>query len=162
MLRITQNSGLPGTSISDCLMSYTGHSLRVGLALLQRSRRIIQPKPTGQSFAIKLSQINSTKWDFLRWMKVLALILFLLKNRTWVIRKECAPFLSLPHNGFKYTSLIIFDTYVKEDETNWIKVEGDQKAPFSIAATSISRGGRYTFPLIAPLYPWYVPYIAEC
>ena len=30
-------------------------------------------------------------------------------------------------------------------------VEGDQKAPFSIATTPI-----------APLYPWYVPYIAEC
>ena len=25
-----------------------------------------------------------------------------------------------------------------------------------------SRGGRNYFPGIAPLYPWYVPYIAEC
>ena len=41
-------------------------------------------------------------------------------------------------------------------------VEGDQKAPFSIATTSRCRGGRYSFPRIAPLYPWYVPYIAEC
>ena len=24
------------------------------------------------------------------------------------------------------------------------------------------RGGHYSFPCIAPLYPWYVPYIAEC
>ena len=31
-------------------------------------------------------------------------------------------------------------------------VEGDQKAPFAIATT----------PWIAPLYPWYIPYIAEC
>ena len=32
-------------------------------------------------------------------------------------------------------------------------VEGDQKAPFSIATTPKCRGGRYSFPWIAPLYP---------
>ena len=31
-------------------------------------------------------------------------------------------------------------------------VEGDQKAPFSIATTSRCRGGRYSFPWIATLY----------
>ncbi len=31
-------------------------------------------------------------------------------------------------------------------------VEGDQKAPFSIATTQRCRGGRYSFPRIAPLY----------
>ena len=36
-------------------------------------------------------------------------------------------------------------------------VEGDPKAPFSIATTPKGRGG----PWIAPLYPRYVPYIAE-
>ena len=41
-------------------------------------------------------------------------------------------------------------------------VEGDQKAPFSIATTPRCRGGRYSFPWIDPLYPRYVPYIAEC
>ena len=41
-------------------------------------------------------------------------------------------------------------------------VEGDQKAPFSIATTPRCRRGRYSFPWIAPLYPRYVPYIAEC
>ena len=41
-------------------------------------------------------------------------------------------------------------------------VEGDQKAPFSIATTPRCRGGCYSFPWMAPLYPWYVPYIAEC
>ena len=40
-------------------------------------------------------------------------------------------------------------------------VEGDQKAPFSIDTTPKCRRGRYSFPRIAPLYPWYVPYIAE-
>ena len=39
-------------------------------------------------------------------------------------------------------------------------VEGDQKAPFSIATTPKWRG-RYYFPWIAPLYSWYVPYVAE-
>ena len=41
-------------------------------------------------------------------------------------------------------------------------VEGDQKAPFSIATTPRCRGGCYSFPWIAPLYPWYIPYITEC
>ena len=41
-------------------------------------------------------------------------------------------------------------------------VEGDQKAPFSIATTPRRRGGRYSFPWIAPLYPRYLSYIAEC
>ena len=42
------------------------------------------------------------------------------------------------------------------------EVEGDQKAPFSVATTSRCREGRYSFPWIAPLYPWYVLYNAEC
>ena len=41
-------------------------------------------------------------------------------------------------------------------------VEGDQKAPFSIATTSRCRGGRYSFPWIATIYPGYIPYIPEC
>ena len=41
-------------------------------------------------------------------------------------------------------------------------IEGNQKAPFSIATTQRCKGGHYSFPRIAPLYPWYVPYIAEC
>ena len=34
-------------------------------------------------------------------------------------------------------------------------VEGDQKAPFSVATTPRCRGGRSFFPWITPLYPWY-------
>ena len=37
-------------------------------------------------------------------------------------------------------------------------VEGSSKAPFSIDTTPRYRGGRYSFPWIAPLYPWNVPY----
>ena len=41
--------------------------------------------------------------------------------------------------------------------------EGDLKAPFSIATTPRCRGGkRYSFPWITPLYPWFLPYSAEC
>ena len=32
-------------------------------------------------------------------------------------------------------------------------VEGDPKAPFSIATTPRCRGARYSIPWIAPLYP---------
>ena len=41
-------------------------------------------------------------------------------------------------------------------------VEGDPKAPFSIATTPRCRGGRYSIPRIGPLYPWTVTYNAEC
>ena len=41
-------------------------------------------------------------------------------------------------------------------------VEGNLKASFSIATTPRWRERRYSVPLIALLYPWYVPYIAEC
>ena len=41
-------------------------------------------------------------------------------------------------------------------------VEDDYKAPFSIATTLRYTGGRYSFPSMDPLYPRYVPYIAEC
>ena len=37
-------------------------------------------------------------------------------------------------------------------------VEGDPKAPFSIATTPRCRRGCYSFPWIAPLYTWYVHY----
>ena len=41
-------------------------------------------------------------------------------------------------------------------------VEDDLKAPFSIVTTPWCRGGGYLFPWIAPLYPWNLPYNAEC
>ena len=33
---------------------------------------------------------------------------------------------------------------------------------FNSYYTERCKGGRYSFSWIAPLYPWYVPYIAEC
>ena len=41
-------------------------------------------------------------------------------------------------------------------------VKGDPKAPFSIATTPKCSGGCYSIPWIAPLYPWSLPYNAEC
>ena len=52
VLRIPQSSSITGTSPSDCLVSYPGHSLIGGggcLTPLQGSSRcILQPQPTGQ------------------------------------------------------------------------------------------------------------------
>ena len=39
---------------------------------------------------------------------------------------------------------------------------GRPEGSFLIATTPRCRGGYYTYPWIAPLYPRYVPYIAEC
>ena len=41
-------------------------------------------------------------------------------------------------------------------------VEGNLKAPFSIATTPRCLGERYSIPWIAPLYPWSLLYNAEC
>ena len=41
-------------------------------------------------------------------------------------------------------------------------VEGDPKAPFSIATTPRCRGGYNFIPWIAPLYLWSISYSAEC
>ena len=46
--------------------------------------------------------------------------------------------------------------------TIYISKEGNPKAPFSIATTPRCWGGCYFFPWIAPLYPWFLPYNAEC
>ena len=49
VLCIPQSSSIAGTSPSDCLVSYPGHSWGGGLTPLQRSSRcILQPQPTGQ------------------------------------------------------------------------------------------------------------------
>ena len=41
-------------------------------------------------------------------------------------------------------------------------VEGDSKALFSIASTPRCRLVRYSFPWIAPLYPCFLLFNAEC
>ena len=58
-----------------------------------------------------------------------------------------------------YVRLYIYIYKVKKLAT---LVEGVQKAPFPIATTPRCRRGRNSFPWITPLYPWYVPYNAEC
>ena len=49
---------------------------------------------------------------------------------------------------------------VGDQSRGWL--EGDSKAPFSIATTPRCRGGRNSFPRIAPFYLWSLPYNAEC
>ena len=54
--------------------------------------------------------------------------------------------------------ILFFVTYIWESIYAQTKklatiVEGDPKAPFSIATTPRCRGGRYSIPRIAPLYP---------
>ena len=58
--------------------------------------------------------------------------------------------------------LTLYQHYSNFDIYIYKLVEGDPKAPFSIATTPRCRGGRYSIPRIAPLYPWTVPYNAEC
>ena len=74
------------------------------------------------------------------------------------------PFLNL----YFYSSykIIFFSKKSKVDDLD-IKmlvtvVEGNPKAPFAITITPRCRGGCYSIPWIAPLYPWSLSYNAEC
>ena len=59
---------------------------------------------------------------------------------------------------WEHRPIIYFDRFLQIPTV----VEGDQKAPFSTATTLRCKGERCSFPWIAPLYPWYIPYIPEC
>ena len=53
-------------------------------------------------------------------------------------------------DGGRIVLMIYLAIFINKSAT---VVEGDQKAPFSIATTLRCRGGRYSFPWNAPLYP---------
>ena len=65
-----------------------------------------------------------------------------------------------------YLLKILWQFWVLRNNVSKVKlatiVEGDPKAPFSKLTTPRCRIGRYSFPWIAPLYPWSVHYNAEC
>ena len=63
--------------------------------------------------------------------------------------------LSMPHKLLFMWVYIYIYIYIYKVKLATV-VENDLKAPFSIA-----RGGYYSFPWIALLYPWYMPYNAE-
>ena len=65
VLCILQSSSIAGTSPSDCLVSYTGHSLGRGLTLLERfSRCILQPKPTLATVEEEIKKKTFAGWTF--------------------------------------------------------------------------------------------------
>ena len=57
------------------------------------------------------------------------------------------------YKRFKNLFSVILNKYKVKVVKLATVVEGDQKAPFSIATTPRCRGDRYSFPWIAPLYP---------
>ena len=66
------------------------------------------------------------------------------------------------YSHLNLTTLPYIDIYIYISKVKLATiVESDQKAPFSIATTLRCRGGHFSFPWIAPLYPQYIPYIAE-
>ena len=60
-----------------------------------------------------------------------------------------------------YNSYIYIYIYIVKVKLGTV-VEGNLKAPFSMATTPRCRGEYYSFPWIFPLYSWYVTYDAEC
>ena len=84
----------------------------------------------------------------------------------WIhtLEKSMNPFIPAPNYGLNSTTalpLLGWLWYLSKVKLATI-VEGNQKAPFSIATTPRCWGGHYSFPRIAPLHPLYISYIAEC
>ena len=81
-----------------------------------------------------------------------------LSSKKWATKWE--NFYSLLCQSFNSSYYVLYITVSKVKLVT--EVKGDPKAPFLIATTPRCRGGRYSFPWIVPLYPWYVPYDDEC
>ena len=101
------------------------------------------------------SQLNDFRYCYLKLTILLALKWFqvLLLNTNNLIQYSLIVW--TPLNGFKYCNLseiILFFQY-----SSLIRITCKQ-----IASTLRCRGGRYSSPWIAPLYLWYIPFIAEC
>ena len=72
--------------------------------------------------------------------------------------------LQLKPNEFKSCQVLIVKLNIRVSKKYVMFatiVKGDPKAPFSIATTPKCRGGRYSIPWIAPLYPWNLLYNDE-
>ena len=62
-----------------------------------------------------------------------------------------------------YPQMLVFDTDCSKSYKHFrYKLATLVESPFSMATKPRCREGRYSFPWIAPLYPWSVPYNAEC
>ena len=96
-----------------------------------------------------------------------------LPNKSWRPNLAHAGWIGYPRNMFLYICFLFFFEHLFLDIKSYtlrgifslgIKVSkvGDPKALFSIAITLRCRGGRYSFPWIVPIYPWSLPYNAEC
>ena len=108
-------------------------------------------KHSGQFWEIHLPIPTWNSDTFLKTWKDLKLYrqnLFLLFNET-CLNEQLLP---------NYTYIYL---YISKKVKLMTVVEGHPKAHFSVAFTPRCRGGSYSFPLIAPLYPWYVPYHTE-
>ena len=102
------------------------------------------------SFLIFLLSFRLFWWYCLKYPKVLVIVLFC----------ERSDYHYYYLHTYVHNDIYIY-IYISKVKLATI-VEGDPKAPFSITTTPRCRGGRYSIPRIAPLYPWTVPYNAEC
>ena len=99
---------------------------------------------------------------------ILFLVIVLMLKMQYTIKMHIIIFYLLPNStALEYCNQSYL--YIALQKYNCIKkmklvsiVEGDPKAPFSLATTSRCMGECYSFPWITPLYPWLVPYNAKC
>ena len=93
--------------------------------------------------------------------------LLVLVNNTWnhltVCKKMSFVDLKMLRTIYSLTNHIYIYIYIYKLQVKLATiVEGDPMAPFLIATTPRCRGGHYSFPWIAPVYPWSLLYNAEC
>ena len=136
VLRIPQRSSITGALLSDCLVSYPGLSFR-GVLHLCRGAVSVSYSPSRLDMVAAKNRSKSLKRHFIS--EYLLLCIFQLNMAQYELSTNISSKVKLA-----------------------TVVEGDLEAPFSIATTPRCRGGRYFIPWIDSLYPWSVPYNAEC
>ena len=110
----------------------------------------LYPKPTGRE------EVRTGKKTEVSFQKI--------QLNNYLI-SECAVWFSLLCCGFSFFDYGILTSMgyslPRPSFKKTVSKLGDPKDPFSIVTTPRCRGWCYSFPWMAPLCPWYVPYNAE-
>ena len=134
----SQSSSITGVSSSDSLVSYLRHSLRDSY-----SSAVIQ----------SVYSAASAYWAMSFWIFVAVKVTF---NASFINRLK---FHRKPVFTHQTILFLLLTSYVSEvDDCRRERPEGS----LSVGTTPRCWGRHYSFPWIAPLYPWSEPYITVC
>ena len=151
ILCIPQSSSITGTSV--CLVSYPEHLL-------------VESYPTTEVQLV----YSTAPADWATFPKGISLKVYVI---IWA-DFELIHFEAAVQHFSHYSRCHVFTTKMagtkKRRKDKWIMlfielatvVKGNLKVPFQLAIILTYREGHYSIHSIAPLFPWYIPYNAEC